>query len=460
MAYLCTYQESIMRILSNTKSCLLCTLALTVSGLKAQQRWTLTQCIDYALEHNIQLKTDSISARSAAEDYAQQRAALWPSLSFSTTQSLNYRPLQNTANNIVTNGIASSSTKKVTENGSYGLNASWTVWDGGANYKNVKAAQMQVEMAQLACTTTANSIQEQITRLYIQALYCKEALGVNQSLHATAVRQWERGKEMYAQGLIALADLTQLEAQQASAYYDCVSMQTQVSDYLRQIRELLQMTDGTVFDIVTPDSLSLIPTPIPSVAEVYQEALATRPEMQSARIGMEQAEVNLAVAKAGYMPTLSLNAGIGDSHYSGSSTSAAHQLKENLNASAGLTISIPILDNRRNRTNVQKAKLGIITSRLQMRDQETQLYSTIEQYWLNATSYTQQHTAARAKLKSAEESYRLLDAQFNNGLKNIVELLNGKDQLLSAHQDALQSRYNALLNIQMLRFYQGKGISI
>ena len=119
-----------------------CLPALCAAG-QDSTKWSLQQCIDYAIEHNIQLKQNEIAEQQGAADLAQKRAELFPSLSFSTTQSISYRPLQESASNIVTNGIANNSTNKFTENGNYGLNASWTVWDGGANYKNVKAQKLQ-----------------------------------------------------------------------------------------------------------------------------------------------------------------------------------------------------------------------------------------------------------------------------------------------------------------------------
>ena len=135
-------------------------------------------------------------------------------------------------------------------------------------------------------------------------------------------------------------------------------------------------------------------------------------------------------------------------------------MRQNLSASAGITLSIPLFDNKRNKTNVKKAKLNKMDSELQFQDQQKQLYSTIEEYWLNAHNNQQQYKAALVQLKSAQSSYELLDEQFKNGLKNIVELMNGRDELMSAQQNKLQSQYNTLLHIQLLKFYQGEHIKL
>ena len=437
-----------------------CLPALCAAG-QDSTKWSLQQCIDYAIEHNIQLKQNEIAEQQGAADLAQKRAELFPSLSFSTTQSISYRPLQESASNIVTNGIANNSTNKFTENGNYGLNASWTVWDGGANYKNVKAQKLQNQISALTTQTTANSIQEQITQLYIQILYSKDALEVNRSMAETAQSQHERGKEMFEQGQISKADLTQLESQAASAEYDCVATQTQIANYTRQLKELLEITDGRKFDIQGIRTADDVATQIiPNVGEVYQAALNSRPEIQGGRLNVDAAELDIDIAKAGYYPSISITAGIGDSHYSGSRESAGEQMKQNLNASAGVTLSIPIFDNKRNKTNLKKAKLTKMDSELQLQDQQKQLYSTIEEYWLNAYNNQQQYVASLAQLKSAQSSYELLDEQFKNGLKNIVELMNGRDELMSAQQNKLQSQYNTLLHIQLLKFYKGESINL
>ncbi len=446
------------------KDCFICAAFLLPPLAAAGQdttQWSLQQCIDYAIEHNIQLRQNKVAEEQGEADLAQKRAELFPSLSFSTTQSVAYRPLQESASNIVTNGIANNSTNKFTENGNYGLNASWTVWDGGANRKNVKAQRLQNQISALTTQATANTIQEQIAQLYIQILYSKDALDVNMAMAETAQSQYERGKEMFGQGLISKADLAQLESQAASTRYDGVATQTQIANYTRQLKELLEITDNRKFDIQdirSSDGVDALL--IPDVAEVYQAALNSRPEIRSSRLNVDAADLDIDIAKAGYYPSVSLTAGIGDSHYSGSRESAGEQMRQNLNVSAGVTLSVPIFDKKRNKTNLKKAKLAKMDSELQLLDQQKQLYSTIEGYWLNAYNNQQQYIASLAQLKSAQSSYELLDEQFKNGLKNIVELMNGRDELMSAQQNKLQSQYGTLLNIQLLKFYKGESINL
>ena len=203
------------------------------STLSAQSGWTLQQCMDYAAEHNIQLQKSRISQEDAKEQLLQSKAALFPSLSFSLSQSLGYRPFQQ-ATTMVQNGMATTTNNKVTESGSYGLNANWTVWNGGINHKNVKVQELAGELAEVQTEQSLNSIQEQIAQLYVQILYTIEAKKVNEKLAETAQQQLDRARERFKIGDLAKADVAQLEAQVASTKYDVINSQTQIDSYKRQ----------------------------------------------------------------------------------------------------------------------------------------------------------------------------------------------------------------------------------
>lgn len=425
-----------------------------------EETWNLERCIQYAVENNIQIQKSNVSEQQQEVSLKEAQAALFPSLSFGMNQSLNYRPLQDSPNSIVANGMANTSTKKLTENGNYSLNASWTVWDGKSNTNTIKIQKLNKKMAELDTEISKNSITEQITQLYIQILYSTEAKKVNESILETAKRQVERGKEMMQNGLLSETELKQLEAQWSSAQYDVVNAQTQIDDYSLQLKQLLELdpnTDFRIADLEITDEQAL--QLVPSSSEVYSQALLLRPEIQSKQTAIEAAKLSVDVAKAGYQPSLSLNASISDSHYS-TGAQVASQLKENLNGTIGLTLSVPIFDNRKNKSAVERAKLDQVTKSLELTEEQKNLYNTIENYNLQARNNQEKFKASITKTESMESSYRLLNEQFENGLKNVVELLTGKDDLLQAQQEKLQSKYTTLLNIQLLKFYQGNSMTL
>ena len=424
------------------------------------QTWTLQQCLDYAAEHNITVQKNRLSELDAAEVLQQTKAALFPSLSFSMSQSLGYRPFQESTV-MVQNGMATSTNNKLTENGSYGINANWTVWDGGVNRKNIEAQKVQNELSTVQTELSLKSIQEQIAQLYVQILYTTEAKRVNEQIAATAKQQLERGQERLKVGDLAKADVAQLEAQYASAQYDVVNSQTQIDGYKRQLKALLQLGIEEPFDVSADemdDSRAL--SPIPGKQDVYEQALNSRPEIRAAELQAKASDVQLNIAKRGYLPTISMNAGIGDSHYSASDDSFGEQLKRNLNGSIGLGLSVPIYDQRRTKTSINRAKIAQTSAALDLQDKRTTLGSTIENIWLNATSAQQRFISATAAVKSQETTYELTNEQFKEGLKNIVDLLQARDNLLQAQNNKLQSKYMTILNTQLLKFYEGGKISL
>ena len=442
----------------NTRKILLTLALLPVAAMA--QTWSLQQCLDYATEHNITIQKNRLSEQDALEQLKQRKAALFPTLSFSMSQSLGYRPFQE-ATVIVQNGMATSTNNKLTENGSYGLNANWTIWDGGINRKNIQAQKVQTEISEVQTDQSLKTIQEKIAHLYVQILYTIEAQRVNEQLAATAKKQLERGQERLKVGDLAKADVAQLESQYATAQYDVVNAESQVAGYKRQLKELLQLDITQPFDVSADemdDSRAL--APIPSKMEVFEQAMLSRPEIRAAELQQDAADVQLNIAKRGYYPTISMNAGIGDSHYSASDDNIGRQLKLNLNGSVGLGVSVPIFDQRRNRTAVNRAKIAKTSAALDLQDKRTTLGSTIENLWLEATTSQQRFISADAALKSMETNYELINEQFKEGLKNIVDLLQARDNLLKAEQNKLQSKYTTILNTQLLKFYQGGLIEI
>ena len=435
-------------------------LLLTATSTWAQKQWTLQQCIDYAMQNNITLQKAKLKNESAQEDVKESKAALLPSLSASTNHSVGYSPWLDNGVMTVTNNQVNSSVEKTYYNGSYGLNAQWTVWNGNKNVNTIKQNKLTAEQADLQTQVTANSIQEQIAQLYVQILYLTEAVKVSEQSLETSKKNEERGKEMLEVGKMSKADVAQLSAQRATDEYNIVESRANISKYKLQLKQLLELDGTEQFDIVVPattDEQAL--ATIPALQSVYDQALTTRPEIKSGALAVESSDLSITMAKAGWLPTLSMTAGAGTSTNSRSSNSFGSQLKTNFDLTGGLTLSIPIFDRRQTKTPVNKARLQYETAKLDLLDEQKQLYQTIEQYWLDAETNQQKFRAAQATEQSEQESFDLLQEQFRLGLKNIVELMTGKDKLLTAQQNKLQSKYQTILAQQMLRFYQGGSLN-
>ncbi|MBR1687807.1 MAG: TolC family protein [Prevotella sp.] len=435
--------------------------ALLATTGSAQQKWTLEDCINYAMQNSITLKKSKLQMASATEDLRQSKANLLPSLSLSTNQSLGYRPWLDSGTSTVTNGTVNTKVSKTYYNGSYGLNASWTVWNGNQNRNQVRLSEVAEQQAELDWTETANSIQERIAQLYVQILYMTEAISVNKQSLETSRLNEQRGQQMVEVGKMSKADLAQLTAQRATDEYNIVEAESNLANYKLQLKQLLEITDEQPFDIEVPqtsDAQAL--ADIPSLISVYEAALASRPEIQNAELGIRSSNINIDLARAGKLPTVSLTGGVGTNTASMNSNSWGKQVKTNFDASVGATVSVPLFDNRKTKTAVNKAQLQHQQSVLDLQEAQKQLYATIESYWLDANTNQQKFKAATANVESEQLSYDLLSEQFRLGLKNIVELMTGKTNLLNAQQNKLQSKYLTILNQQLLQFYKGETMNI
>lgn len=228
-----------------------------------------------------------------------------------------------------------------------------------------------------------------------------------------------------------------------------------------QLKQLLELDGENEMNVYLPKlSDENVLAPLPAKKDVYVSALAIRPEIEASKLNVEASELGIDIAKSSYFPTVSLSAGIGTNHTSGSDFTFGEQVKNEWNNSIGLSVSVPIFNNRQTKSAVQKARLQRETNMLSLLDEQKALYKTIESLWLDANSAQQRYAAANEKLRSTQISYDLISEQFNLGMKNTVELLTEKNNLLQAQQEQLQAKYMAILNTQLLKFYQGDKLTL
>lgn len=435
-------------------------LLICSTALADGRSWTLQECLDYAMANNIQLKQKILATQSSQLDVTQSKKALLPSVSFSTSQNMNYRPFSNQTISLE-GGTMSTTSNAVSYNGSYGVNARWTIWNGGRNRLTIKQNELTEQQNEYAELEQANSIQEQIALLFVQILYETEAIRVNEEVLAASKMQLERASVMVKAGTLARVDEVQLESQVAQDELSLVTAKNQLQNTKLQLKQLLEIHNDDTFDVAAPDiNDAEILGLIPQKSDVYAAALINRPEIKSRRLGIESSDISLKSAKAGYMPTFSLSGGLGTSNASAQFDNFGKQIKNNISYTMGVSVSVPIYDNSETRTSIRKAQNARETAQLQLQDAEKQLYSTIETCYLDATSNQQKYIYAKKNVESMQESYNLVSEQFRLGLKNIVELTTGKNNLLQAEQQLLETKYTSLYNQAMLRFYQGNPIKL
>lgn len=426
-------------------------LLLLPGGMKAQDTpklWTLRACLDYALEHNIQVKKSKVTRLSGQEDTELAKAQLFPSLSASVTQGLVNYPSGDALNN-------------TSYSGNYSVNASWKLFDGNKRTNAIKQQKLQNEVDELNVEQSEDDIQISLTQTYMQVLYAMESVRINENTVEVSRAQRDRAAELLKAGSISPVDFAQLESQFSTDKYQLVVAQTTLDNYKLQLKQLLEFDITQDISVAVPElSTNDVLVPLPGKQDIYNTSLAVMPQLKSSLLNIDMAELEIKKARAGYLPSLSMNAGIGTGHLSGTDYTFGNQVWNKFNESIGLTLSIPIFSNRANKTAVNKAKLSVATSQLDLLNAQKALLQTVEGIYLDATSSQTQFTSATERLGYVLQSYDLTQEQFFLGMKNTLELLTEKNNYLTAQQEVLQSKYMAIMSIQLLNIYQKKPIEV
>jgi outer membrane protein len=426
---------------------LLCSLLL--SGLRnataqeASKTWTLQECLDYAYQNNIQVRQSRNNQLSGIEDTKQAKAALFPSLVASTTQSYtNYPSSEVTDNNSYT--------------GTYGITAGMTIFEGGKLRTEVKRQKVQNQMDALSVEESVNDIRIAIVQAYMQCLYAADAVRINRSTAEASKAQRDRAEEMLRTGSISRVDFAQLQSQYSSDEYQVVVAGSTLDNYKLQLKQLLELDIMEEMNPAVPGvKEENVLKALPPKNEVYETALKVMPQIRRGELGIEAAKLEEKSARAGFFPSISLSASVGTGHMSNNDFESGSQIWNRFNENVGLTLNIPIFSNRKNRTAVNKAKIALNDSYLEWTSLQKELLRNVESAYLDAVSAQAQYLSAREKEKYARESYELTSEQFRVGVKNTVELITAQNEYSAAQQQVLQAKYLTLLSIELLNIYQG-----
>lgn len=426
---------------------LLCSLLL--SGLRnataqeASKTWTLQECLDYAYQNNIQVRQSHNNQLSGIEDTKQAKAALFPSLVASTTQSYtNYPSSEVTDNNSYT--------------GTYGITAGMTIFEGGKLRTEVKRQKVQNQMDALSVEESVNDIRIAIVQAYMQCLYAADAVRINRSTAEASKAQRDRAEEMLRTGSISRVDFAQLQSQYSSDEYQIVVAGSTLDNYKLQLKQLLELDIMEEMNPAVPGvKEENVLKALPPKNEVYETALKVMPQIRRGELGIEAAKLEEKSARAGFFPSISLSASVGTGHMSNNDFESGSQIWNRFNENVGLTLNIPIFSNRKNRTAVNKAKIALNDSYLEWTSLQKELLRNVESAYLDAVSAQAQYLSAREKEKYARESYELTSEQFRVGVKNTVELITAQNEYSAAQQQVLQAKYLTLLSIELLNIYQG-----
>lgn len=432
-------------------SLILLTLSL-VPTLYAQQHWTLDQCVSYALENNLQVKQAQNTVLTSEADVKQARAALFPSLTFNSSQSLGFQKTETQSFSTFDSKV-----KNPTYSGSYSLGANVTIYDGGANWRTLQNSKLQREASALQAELAANNIEVQIIQAYYQILYAHESVETNREIVAVAQQELERTRAKVEIGKGTQVDVAQMESQYQQNVYQLVTAQNQEAANVLSLKKLLQLDPASDFSIdyrhySDDDILALIP----SLAEAEMMALNHLPNLRAAELGVKSAQVQTKIARAGYLPNISLNAGISTGNGNTLPGGFISQISDHLRENIGINFSLPIYDNRRTRTAIDRAKVQLSNALINQEDTRLQVQNTIASLHLDIQSAQARYQSALTSESAARQSFELMEERYNVGLETVIDLLTKKNDYLRTRQETLQSKYTALMDLSLLNFYLGR----
>ena len=427
--------------------CIACTV--TFAGTASDtEGWTYRQCVDYANEHNINLRKLRLDKETNDATLEESKAQWHPSLDFATTQGFtNYlREQDNTDRNVYA--------------GNYGLNASWTVFNGNVRRNHIKADELQLQAAQLGINDYEFTLKTEILTKYLNILYYKESVGIARQNLEVSNYQKERAKALAEAGKMSRVDYSQIESQYHSDKYNLTSAESSLASATIELKTLLELGIGTDFDIAPADLPNdEVTSDLPDKATVYADACLWVPALQQYRIAGEISDYNIKIAKGRYYPQIALNAAVATANNSGGGNFGT-QLLDRMNEQISLSVSIPILDNKRNKTAVTKAKIEKINAELDLESALTTLSQTIESIYIDAVNAQANYASCTEQVKSAQLSDNLVNEQFRLGMINALDLLNAHNTLYAAQLQQLQAKYMAILNIKLLEYYQTSEITM
>lgn len=419
---------------------LIITLMLSVSASVSAREWSYSDCVEWAREHNISLQQSRLSEELSGYTLEESKAQWQPSLDFATSHNYSNAPWGNGNKNSYTSN--------------YGINAGWTLWNGGIRENTIKRDRLQMDAAALNTDDMMRSLETDLLSVYINILYAGESISIYEEAAELSKAQAERARQLMEAGRVSKVDYAQLEAQYEQDRYALVNARGTYDTRRIELKRLLELgieEDITPLNIEWNEEQVL--AELPPIEESYRLAAATDVKLKALELQQESADADIAIAKGSRLPKISLNAGVGTGYFA-PGDGFGTQMKQAFNESVGLTLSIPILDNKKSKTAIAKANVQRVNSMLDIQSRYNDIAQTVESWYIDLRAAQSRYKAAEEQVKATTLSNDLVNEQFSLGLLNTVELLTAHNNMLEARHSLLQAKYMAMLGHKMIEFYR------
>ena len=436
--------------------CALCIVHCALLGAQPHL-WSLRECCDYAVEHNISIKQQQNQRRQQELTLSTSKNSRLPDLSGSVGQNFSFgRGL--TAQNTYSNTNTSST--------SFSLGTSMPIFTGFQIPNQIKLDQLNLEAATADLEKAKNDIRMQVAQAYVQILYDMEIAEVAHRQIEIDSMQVVRLQAFVDNGKAAEAELSQQKATLANSRLTATQADNNTRLAILSLTQLLELPTPDGFAIVKPNldelvglsGLSELITP----DQIYAEALGVKPEILSQELKLKGTEHSIKIAQAGNLPTLSLSGGLGTNYYTTSgfkSDAFGTQLKNNFSQYIGLNLNVPIFNRFQTRNNIRNARISQENQQLALENTKKTLYKDIQQVYYNALNAQSKEKSSEEALKSTKDAFQLMQAKYENGKATITEFNESKNTYLKSESDLVQARYENLYQHALIEFYRGKDLN-
>ena len=418
-----------------------------------QGSWTLRECIDYALENNITVKQQDVARRQGEVELSTAKNSRLPDLSAQASQNWSFG-----------RGLTSENTysNKNTSSTSFSLGTSVPLFTGLRIPRTIELNRLNLEAATADLAKARDDVSVQVAQAYVQILYDMELRDVALRQIGIDSMHVARLTEMLRTGKASGVEVAQQEAALAQSRLTYTQADNDCRLALLSLAQLLELPSPEGFAIVRPDTAAIAVTggaELPAPGEIYQEALAFKPEVKAETLRLKGADVNISIAKSALLPTLSLNAGLGSNYYKTSGFAAesfGRQMRNNFSQYVGLSLNVPIFNRLETRNSIRAARLSRETQELQLENVKKTLYKEIQQAYYNAVAACAQYASSREAARSNKAAFDLTSAKYEYGKANITEFNEAKNNWLKAESDLVRAKYEYMYGTSLLDFYRGK----
>jgi outer membrane protein len=437
-------------------------LALPVMQLYSQKPWTLSDCIDYAYANNIQIKRTQLQADVARVNLLQSKTNVLPDINAGYNRSISSYAVDPFSNTFLPD-------KSTIDN--YSINSRMSLFNGLQNYNNIKSKYFASMAAMQDVDKEKAEITFTIASAYLSILFQQELVQVSESQKEVTRLQTERTKKLVDAGSIAQGDLLEIQAQLANESLNVVNARNELKLSVLNLTQLLDLDSASGFAIVTPDTINLETMfALPSVTNVYNEALGFFPHIKSAEYQLKSDESALKVQRGRISPQIYLSGGL-STGYSNQSFlydvnnnpidyPYSDQFKDNFSKSINIGLSVPIFNRLEVMNGISNARIRVEDSKYMLDQVKQQLYKSIQQAYNDALSAEEKYNSAKEAVNSYKESFHYTEQKYNVGIVNSVEYSIAKNNFIKAESDLLQAKYQYIFSVKILDIYRGEKISL